>query len=241
MSMAPTPTLVLDSVGKRYAERVVLTSAFFQAHPGRIHGIFGRNGAGKTTLLRIAVGLTAADHGTLRFRGEFYLRPRLPALARAGLFFWPASEPLLSPSITVRDHLRGFAQAWRVPDFDAVVARLGLESLLDQRGAALSGGEQQRCHLALALLRQPACVVADEPFRGLAPLDAELLMETFRKIADAGCAVVLSGHELTFLLGAVDEVTWVTSGTTRYLGPTAEAEAHETFRREFLGGWVRSA
>jgi ABC-type branched-subunit amino acid transport system ATPase component len=80
-------------------------------------------------------------------------------------------------------------------------------------------------------------VLADEPYRGIPPKDAELLTRVFRDLAAEDAAVVITGHEVPTLLDAAHHVTWCTSGTTYELGPPAHATRHEAFRREYLGSW----
>jgi ABC-type uncharacterized transport system ATPase subunit len=87
----------------------------------------------------------------------------------------------------------------------------------------------------MAVLRHPVCLLADEPFRGLSPIDAELIADSLRDLATGGCAVVVTGHEMGFLLQVVQEITWVTSGTTRLLGSVDEAMTNDSFRRDYLG------
>ncbi|HEX2091139.1 MAG TPA: ATP-binding cassette domain-containing protein [Longimicrobiaceae bacterium] len=229
------PVLILESVGRSFGGRRVLASAFLWAKPGRVTGLVGRNGAGKSTLLRIACGLVAADHGTVRFRGVVYERPRLHRLAREGLFFLPADRPLLSPSFTVGAQLRAVDRQFGPRRFDETVDRLALEAHLDADPRSLSGGEHARAELALAMLRRPVCLLADEPFRGIAPLDAERVAAVLRALAAEGCAVVLTGHELGSVFEVAEEVLWVESGTTRVMGSPEEARTHWEFRRDFLG------
>lgn len=78
-------------------------------------------------------------------------------------------------------------------------------------------------------------LVADEPYRGIAPADHDELTHLFRAMAAEGCAVVVTGHEVPSLLGAVDHVTWCTNGTTYELGPPTQACEHDAFRRGYLG------
>lgn len=229
------PVLVLDSIGKSFGGRAVLRSAFFQALPGRLHGLLGRNGSGKTTLLHLAAGLAAPDHGTIRFGGALLEGGGLAGRAARGMFFWPVARTLMSPAMRVGDLFRGARERWPAVPWAPLVERLRLGELLPRRGAALSGGEAQRCQLALAMLRRPTCLLADEPFRGVAPTDADLMTACLRELAAAGTAIVLTGHELGAVLEAVEEITWVTAGTTRYLGPTRAALADAAFRREYLG------
>lgn len=236
MVAAPVdPVLLADSIGKGYGGRKVLRSAFLWAREGRVTGLLGRNGEGKSTLLQVAAGVVAADHGTVRFRGTTYPRPRLSTLARRGLLFLPADRPLLSPSLTLEQHFRMIAAAFPEADAAWAVEATGVTPLLSGRPAELSGGEKRRAELAVALCRNPACLLLDEPFRGLSPLDAERIVRIVRDVASRGCAVVLTGHELAFVMSTVDEVIWLHGGTTRLVGSPAEARADHRFRADFLG------
>ena len=79
------------------------------------------------------------------------------------------------------------------------------------------------------------CLLADEPFQGLAPLDAELVGQALRSMARSGCAVIASGHEVPALLEVADEVVWQTAGTTHLLGSPDQARSNHQFVREYLG------
>lgn len=223
-----------DSICKRFGRRPVLTSASVWAVRGRVTALFGRNGSGKTTLLRIGAGLLAADSGAVHFAGGCWERPHLPMLARRGLFFLPF-EGLLPWRWTVGELLHwlaaSFGGAGRLP---SAVAALRLEPLLDSFPWQLSGGERRRAEFAAVLTRQPACLLADEPFRGVAPLDAELCGGTLRSLAAEGCAIITTGHETRSLLDTADDVIWMVAGTTHYLGTPAEAARSHQFRRDYL-------
>lgn len=227
-----------DSIVVRYGERRVLTSATLRAEAGRITALFGRNGVGKSTLVKVAVGLLRPTSGVVHFRGVARLRPTLPALAREGLFFLPDRE-LLAPALTVRRQLALFARRFHRADMDARVdaaaALVGLGDRIDQRADACSGGERRLAEVALAWLRAPTCLVADEPYRDVAPIVGETLSRAFRRMADDGCAVVVTGHETSTLLDLADRVAWCTAGTTYELGTAGEARRHAGFRREYLG------
>ena len=104
---------------------------------------------------------------------------------------------------------------------------------MDVRPSSLSGGELRRAELALALARRPRCLLADEPFRGIAPVDHDLLSDIFRGMAAEGCAVVVTGHEVATLLALAHHVTWCVSATTYELGSPEAAMKHEAFQREY--------
>ncbi|MGZ8493687.1 MAG: ABC transporter ATP-binding protein [Gemmatirosa sp.] len=226
--------LVADAVGKWFGDRRVLSAATLRAVPREVRVLFGRNGTGKSTLLKIAAGWTRADTGVVHFAGRAYLRPALAELARRGLFFLP-DHALLSSGIPVRAQLAMLQRRYPGGDVEEALALTGVAAVADRRPPSLSGGELRRAELAAALVRRPVCLLADEPFRGIAPRDAEVLATVLRRLADDGCAVVVTGHEVPTLFAAADHVTWCTGGTTYELGTPAAARAHDAFRREYLG------
>jgi len=224
--------LVADCIGKKYADRWVLNSATLRATRGELRAMLGRNGAGKSTLLRVAAGVIKPDAGIVRFNGIARERVRMPQLAREGLCFVPDRE-LLSNAFTVREQL-AFAGSDR--NLIASTAdRVEIGPLLDARPFELSSGERRRAEVAFAMLRQPTCLLADEPLRNISPIDADALLQVFREIAHNGCAVVITGHEVPAILAAVDHVTWCTAGTTYEMGAPFMARTDERFMRDYLG------
>jgi len=228
--------LVAESIAKSFAGRRVLSSATLRAVPGELRVLFGRNGCGKSTLLKVAAGWLAPDGGAIHFNGRVYLSAHLSVLASLGLFYLPDHD-LLSTAFTVRDQLEMFRRQFNGGSIDEAAARLGIRDHLHKNPAELSGGERRRAELAAILVRQPICLLADEPYRGIAPKDAEDLTRVFIGLASKGMAVFVTGHEVPTLLQAADHITWCTSGTTYELGAPDIATQHDAFRREYLGAW----
>lgn len=228
------PLLVADCVSKSYRGRRILSAGSLRAVTGEVRVLLGRNGAGKSTLLKIAAGWIQPDSGTVRFNGTVHLTARLPELAEQGLFYLPDHD-LFSSAFSVRTQLEMIRQQFDGGDIETAAASMGIAGKLEVKPSALSGGERRRAELAAILVRRPRCVLADEPFRGIAPKDAEDITRALRKLAASGTAVVVTGHEVPTLLAAADHVTWCTSGTTYELGSPATAASHESFRREYLG------
>ncbi len=226
--------LVADSIAKKFGHRKVLSSATLRARAGEVTLLIGRSGAGKSTLLRCIMGSVAADHGTLTFMGHVVARPRWPALARQGLFFL-SDRNLLSPAFTIRQHLEMAHRAFPSRGIDDAIEKCGIASLIDRKPFAVSSGERRRAELAFALVRNPSCLLADEPFRSVSPIDREAVARVLRELATRGCAVVVTGHEVNDLLDVADQVTWCTDGTTYELGAPASAVAHWRFGREYMG------
>jgi len=231
-----TPILTADSIAKSFGERRVLSSASLRAVPGELRVLFGLNGIGKSTLLKIAAGLLAPDSGAIHFNGRAYLSVRLAELAAHGLFYLPDHD-LLSTAFTVRHQLEMIRRQFGGSDVVDAAEQMGIGAQLDKFPFALSGGERRRAELAAVLVRRPTCLLADEPYRGIAPKDAEDLTAIFAGLARDGVAVVVTGHEVHTLLDAADHISWCTSGTTYELGPPPIAVEHSQFRREYLGPW----
>ncbi|MGH7670609.1 MAG: ABC transporter ATP-binding protein [Gemmatimonadaceae bacterium] len=230
------PLLTADCVAKSFGSHRVLSSATLRAVPGELRLLLGRNGSGKSTLLKIAAGCLSADNGAIHFAGRAYLSITLRQLAARGLFYLP-DQDLLTSAFTVRRQLEMVRRRFGGGDVAEAADRLGIGTHLDTRRDALSGGERRRAELAMVWVRKPICLLADEPYRGIAPRDAETLTTTFTALVAEGVAVVVTGHEVPTLLAAADHVSWCTSGTTYELGPPAVATQHDAFRREYLGPW----
>jgi len=234
-------TLVLraDTIGKSFGRNAVLRAATLRATAGQVVYLVGRNGCGKTTLMRIAAGVIAADHGVVTYLGEALLRPRWHALARRGFYYLPDRE-LLSPVRTVRQHLLAIVRQFSLPGYDTAVEACLLATLLDVQCGALSSGERRRVEVATAVARRPACLLADEPYRNIDPADCTVIAKALRGLAAAGCAVVITGHEIEALFAMADSLAWCTDRTTYELGSPTEALANWRFVQEYLGP-VRAA
>lgn len=228
------PLFVADSFGKVYGDREVLKAATAWATPGAVTVLFGRNGSGKSTLIRAALGLLRADFGQVRYDGISYLKPRLHRLAREGLMYLP-DRGLLSRRRTLRWHHWLLRLQMDNPPEAGALETVGAEPLLDRAESQSSGGEKRRAEVSLALARNPRCLIADEPLAGIAPGDKEVVSAAIRRLADRGCAVLVTGHDVDALMDLADDVVWVVGGTTHWLGSPASARDHFQFRQEYLG------
>lgn len=228
------PLFVADSFGKTFGSREVLKAATAWATPGGVTVLFGRNGSGKSTLIRAALGLLRADYGIVRYDGETHLRPRLHVLARNGLMYLP-DRGLLSRRQPLRWHHHLLRLQLGSDPVPGALEAVEAEPLLDLTESQMSGGERRRAELSLALARGPRCLIADEPLAGIAPADREMVSAAIRKLADEGCAVLVTGHDVEALMDLSDDVVWVVGGTTHWLGSPASAKGHFQFRQEYLG------
>jgi len=229
-----TVVLRADCIGKAFGGTPVLNAATLRAIAGTVTYLVGRNGCGKSTLLGVAAGVLAPNSGVVSFRDRFVRRPRWHQMAREGFAYLPDRE-LLSPGRTVRYHLETIRRQFSLPGYEAAVEQRGLGLLLDRACGTLSEGERRRAEVATVLVRRPVCLLADEPYRNLDPADRAIIAAAIRQLANEGCAVVVTGHEVEDLLLSVDAVIWCTDRTTYELGTPREALAHWRFVSTYIG------
>lgn len=231
--------LSAESVTRTYRGKRVLSAACLSVQEQSIMGLVGRMGAGKSTLLKVCGGVVAPESGCVEYAGIRYTRPRLPVLAASGLFYLPDRGGLVL-GLTLREHFMIIQRRYACGDASGIVDVLDLTSVLDSPPEEMSGGEERRASLGIAMLRRPRCLLADDPLRGVDPLVGEQIIQCLRHMATEGCAVVITGHEFTLLSEHVDSIVWVTNGITYPLGTRAQALANPRFCKEFLARGIET-
>jgi len=158
---------------------------------GRVTGLLGPSGCGKSTLMRAIVGVQKVAGGEVTVlgmpAGSPALRPRVGYVTQA---------PSVYGDLSVRENLDHFARVLGVPRTEAERA-LEVVALGDRGGqlvGRMSGGQQTRVSLAVALLGGPPLLVLDEPTVGLDPVLRRDLWRTFRSLAEAGTTILVSSH-----------------------------------------------
>jgi len=158
---------------------------------GTLTGLLGPSGSGKTTLLRAIVGVQRRVSGQVSVL-------RLPAgsVALRSKVGYVTQGKSVYNDLTVRENLTYFAALVGAPAAKATEV-LGTVSLVDRAEVLvgrLSGGERARVSLAAALLGSPSLLLLDEPTVGLDPLLREELWSVFRRLAENGVTLLVSGH-----------------------------------------------
>lgn len=158
---------------------------------GSLFGLVGPSGSGKTTVMRTILGLGALKAGELQVlgmpAGHRAIRPRVGYLPQSG-GSWQ--------DLTARENLRFMARVYDVEPYriTEVIDLLEIEHCADRPVATLSGGEERRVGLAMALLHNPDLLILDEPTVGLDPRLRHKLWTEFRAWATAGTTLLVSTH-----------------------------------------------
>ena len=191
--------IAIQNLVKRYGTFVAVDGVSLDVRPGEIHGFLGPNGAGKTTTLRMIAGLLKPTSGQVIVNGHDVARE--PELAKASLGFIP-DRPFIYDKLTAGEFLRFHAGLYGIDGAgvaDRVHEMLDLFELRrweSELVESFSHGMKQRLVMCAAFLHRPKAVAVDEPMVGLEPRGARLIKDVFRRMADRGCAILMSTHTL---------------------------------------------
>ncbi|HEY1825837.1 MAG TPA: ABC transporter ATP-binding protein [Acidimicrobiales bacterium] len=161
---------------------------------GEVVTLLGPNGAGKTTLVETLLGFRAPSAGSVRLHGLDPLRDHRGAVSRTGALLqrggvWAPMSP--------RDVLKLTASYYTAPrEVDELLALLALSDCAKTPWRRLSGGEQQRTLLALALLGRPRALILDEPTTAVDPEGRQVIRDLIASERSRGCALLITTHEL---------------------------------------------
>jgi len=199
------PLLSLEGVRAGYGEAVVLDDVSLEVPEHGSLAVLGRNGVGKTTLLLTLMGYTRLMRGAILWRGADISAAPSHKRARKGLG-WVAQEREIFPSLTLEENLTVASRPgrWDLKAVYELFPRLAERKA--NMGNQLSGGEQQMLAIARALMTNPALLLLDEPFEGLAPIIVEELAGAIRRmIAEQGTATVLVEQHVGIALSLTEE------------------------------------
>ena len=215
----------LQSVERRFGERVALSGVSVRVEEGQTLVVLGPNGAGKTTLLRVLGGLLRPHAGEARVMGADLPAEAWKLRGKVGLL---AHEPLLYRDLTPRENLRFHARLHAVAEsrIDAVLESVGMTDRADDVLAELSRGMVQRVAAARAVLHDPPLLLLDEPWAGLDPAAIELLAPVIGRAS--GKTRVVVTHDVAGGLDEADVTLGLKAGAAMPVGD--ETAIRELYR-----------
>ena len=211
------PVLAASDLRKTYGETVALDGVSLSLARGEVFGLVGPNGAGKTTLVRCLTGTTRPSGGSVRA-----FDAPIDGIDRARLGLLPQS---FAPHdrLTGRELVGYYAGLYDDPrDPAAVLEEVGMAEAADKRYVALSGGQQRRICVAIALVNDPELLFLDEPTTGIDPAGRRALWRLVSDLADAGTTVLLTTHYMEEAERLADRVGLIADGRLVTVGPPAE-------------------
>lgn len=204
----------------RYGDVAAVDGVSFTAEAGEVLALLGPNGAGKTTTVETLEGYRRPSSGSVRVLGFDPVSDKRRLVPRIGVMLQQGG---VYPGMGVVDALRLFAAYYESPrGVDELLDLLGLRSVARTPWRRLSGGEQQRLSLALALVGRPSVAFLDEPTAGVDPHGRVTIREVVRSLRDEGVCVLLTTHELEEAERVADRVVIVDRGRVVASGTPTE-------------------
>jgi ABC-2 type transport system ATP-binding protein len=177
---------------------------------GQVTTLLGPNGAGKTTLVETLLGFRSPSAGRVRVHGLDPVRDHAAMVVRTGALLqrggvWSPMSPAQVLTLT--------ASYYENPREPAeLLGLLSLEHCARTSWRRLSGGEQQRTLLALALIGRPRALILDEPTTAVDPEGRQVIRDIIRAERDRGCALLITTHELAEAERLADDVAIMAAG-----------------------------
>ncbi len=232
--------LELSNVDAGYGSFQALFGISMSVKAGEAVAVIGSNGAGKTTLLRVISGLLPASSGAMTMEGASLRETAPHKIIETGIAHVPEGRRLF-PRLSVENNLRigAFIPAAR----DKFGERLGfvydlfprLKERRNQLAGTLSGGEQQMCAIARALMSGPKLVLLDEPSMGLAPVIVAQVFELVRKLRGEGYTVLIVEQNVRQVLKFADRAYLLEVGRIKASGSSQELLSSDEIRKAYMG------
>ncbi|HYN52008.1 MAG TPA: ABC transporter ATP-binding protein [Thermoleophilaceae bacterium] len=214
------PTIEVNDLRKSYGNVEAVRGVSFAVDRGEVFGLLGPNGAGKTTTVEILEGYRRRSAGEVRVLGQDPEQRDRALQAKVGIVLQSCG---FYTRATVREAVEHFAKAYPKPrDSAETIALVGLEEKADERTKTLSGGQQRRLDLALALVGDPELVFLDEPTTGFDPAARRIAWDVVRRLKELEKTVLLTTHYLDEAQELADRVAIVKDGLVVAEGPPGE-------------------
>jgi ABC-2 type transport system ATP-binding protein len=195
---------------KSYGELEAVCGIDLEVAAGEVFAFLGPNGAGKTTTVEILEGYRNRSAGDVTVLGADPARVDRRWRERIGIVL---QDSEMHPELTVRESLELFAGYYRRPrGVDATISLVGLTDKADDRVARLSGGQQRRLDVALALIGDPELLFLDEPTTGFDPSARRRAWEVVASLRDLGKTVFLTTHYMEEAQALADRVAIIAGG-----------------------------
>ena len=230
----PDPVISVRGLRKSYDDLEAVRGIDLEVGAGEIFAFLGPNGAGKTTTVEILEGYRERSGGEVSVLG---IDPQRADRAWRNQVGFVLQESRLVPELTPREAVEQYAGYYSAPrDVDETVDLVGLTDKADVRTSKLSGGQQRRLDVALALIGDPALLFLDEPTTGFDPSARRQAWDVIGGLRDLGKTVFLTTHYMDEAQALADRVAIISAGrivatgSPEELGGDREAHTEISFR-----------
>jgi ABC-2 type transport system ATP-binding protein len=209
--------VAVDGLRKSYGALEAVRGVSFQVTEGEVFALLGPNGAGKTTIVEILEGYRKASAGTVQVLGMDPEKGGRRYRERIGIVLQQSvTEPYLTVEEVLRQRTYWYPHSASVED---VIGLVGLEEKRRSRLRTLSGGQQRRLDLALALIGNPDVIFLDEPTTGFDPGARRASWDIVRNLCSLGKTVLITTHYMDEAQHLANRVAVISAGVIVAEGP----------------------
>ena len=217
-------SIVLHSIYKSFGSLAAVHDVSFSVEPGEIFGLLGPNGAGKTTLLRLMMDIIRPDEGFIEIFGG-----KLGEDDKNRIGYLPEERGLYTRQkvlgvLKYLVQLKGLTERQAKANVLHWLARMEMSDVRDRKIQELSKGNQQKIQFIATVASDPDILVLDEPFSGLDPVNARVMLETIRELAVAGKTIILSTHQMSLVESLCRRIFMIHSGRQVLYGNLEEVQ-----------------
>ena len=230
--------LEVKGINSFYGKAHVLRDLSFDVPKGEVVALLGRNGAGKSTTMKSVMQIVQTASGSITFQGQDVTSLPPHKIAKLGLGYVPEDRRVFT-DLTVTENLlvgqqpkRDGAVTWTHDMLFDLFPNLAERR--NNRGKALSGGEQQMLTIARTLMGNPKFVLLDEPSEGVAPVIVEQMAKVIGQLKSEGLTILLSEQNLHFAQVVADRAVIIESGEQKFAGTLTELSAQPDIRDAYL-------
>ena len=224
-----------------YGTSHALQNMSISVDEGEVVALLGRNGMGKSTTMKTIMGLLKPRSGKVVFNGNDITGLKPHKVARAGIGYVP-EERRIFPNLSVLDNLMMGVKGGKIdtsnPDAWTIERIFNhfpfMRDRTNQKGALLSGGEQQMLTIGRTLMGNPKLLMVDEPTEGLSPVMVKEVRDVLEQISKSGISILLVEHNLKVAMSLADRVYLMGKAHLGFTGTIAELDADPEIRAKYL-------
>lgn len=233
--------LEVRNIHSYYGKSHILLGVSLDLKEGEIVCLLGRNGVGKSTTLKSIIGVIQPKQGSIRFHDQELIGKEPFKIARLGVGYVPEDRRIFR-SLTVHENLlmgiktggKGSAGegGWTIERVYHLFPKL--EERKNNKGAYLSGGEQQMLTVVRTLMGNPRVILVDEPTEGLAPLIVKDVLDMLATVRKSGVTILMVEQNFKAATKVADRFYIMSKGQIVFTGNTTELLAAEEVRKNYL-------
>ncbi len=230
--------LEIRNVRKHFGSYVATDNVSFSVEKGKIFGLLGPNGAGKTTLIRMITNILVPDEGQITLLGEAVSSDQQNQIG------YLPEERGLYKKLKVIEQIRYFGELKGLTAREATsrgrswLERLNAADWENKKIQELSKGMSQKVQFIATVVHHPPLLILDEPFSGLDPVNAELMINVINELRDTGVTIILSTHVMEQVEKLCDDIVLINKGKIILSGSVREVKGRygrDTLILEFDG------